>query len=544
MANKENNHSKYLLTAILAAILGIILGASYQQNFVKGVDSPFPSLSLQGEQKVDRILKIVKNNYVDKVNTDSLENLAIDEILGSLDPHSVYLPPTVAKIQNESLEGNFEGIGIEYYVVNDTLFVTHVIPDGPSFKAGLLKGDRIISVDGENLPNGGLLSENTINKLRGKKGSKVLVSVLRNNLSVPKKLEIIRDKIMVSSIDAAFMMKPSIGFVKISRFGANTEEDFSAELLKLQAKGMQSLILDFRGNGGGYLNAATALADQFLPDGKLIVFTKGLHEQRTDYHSTVNGAFEKGKLVVLIDEGTASASEIFAGAMQDLDRATIIGRRSFGKGLVQQQFAFGDGSAMNLTIARYYTPSGRSIQKSYSKGFDAYHEEVNHRFEHGEYSSLDSALKDSVFSSYNHPYKTTSGRIVYGGGGIMPDIFIPIDKAMHNRFFQEISSQMLIPDYVYGTLTRRFNLKNYLSADEFVNKYTFNDQDYQKFIAFCKAKKITISKKEVLEAKPLIVRLIKGILARYYFDEEGFYKVYNQNDQYIIKAIEKIKNPI
>jgi carboxyl-terminal processing protease len=534
MANKENNHSKYLLTAILAAIFGIILGASYQQNFVRGDDSPYPSLSLQGKQKVDRILKIVKNNYVDKVNTDSLENFAINEILSSLDPHSVYLPPIAAKTQSESLEGNFEGIGIEYYVVNDTLLVTHVRADGPSFKAG---------VDGENSPNGSLLSENTINKLRGKKGSKVLVSVLRNNLPVPKKLEIIRDKIIVSSIDAAFMMLPKIGFIKVSKFGANTEEDFSAELLKLQAKGMESLILDFRGNGGGYLNAATALADQFLPEGKLIVYTKGLHEQRTDYHATLNGAFEKGKLVVLIDEGTASASEIFAGAMQDLDRATIIGRRSFGKGLVQQQFTFADGSAMNLTIARYYTPSGRSIQKSYSKGFDAYHEEINHRFEHGEYSTLDSALKDSVFSSYTHQYKTTSGRIVYGGGGIMPDIFIPVDRAVNNAFYQSISSQTVIPDYVYGTLTRRFNLKKYASADEFVNKYIFNDQDFQQFLSFCEAKKITIAKKEVLTAKPLIIRQIKALLARYYFNEEGFYKVFNQSDHYIIEAIEKIKNP-
>jgi carboxyl-terminal processing protease len=543
MANKDNNHSKYFLTGILAAIFGLVLGASYQQNFVLGDDSPFPSLSLQRNQKVDKILKIVKNNYVDKVNSDSLENLAINEILGSLDPHSIYLPPVEAKSQSESLDGNFEGIGIEYYVINDTLFVTHVRADGPSFKAGLLKGDRIISVESENLPPTKLLSENTIKKLRGKKGSKVFVSILRNNLLVPMKLEIVRDKIIVSSIDAAFMMKPSIGFIKISKFGANTEEDFSAELVKLQAKGMQSLILDFRGNGGGYLNAATALADQFLPDGKLIVYTKGLHEQRTDYHATVNGAFEKGKLVVLIDEGTASASEIFAGAMQDLDRATIIGRRSFGKGLVQQQFTFGDGSAMNLTIARYYTPSGRSIQKSYSKGFDAYHEEINHRFEHGEYSSLDSALKDSVFSSYTHQYKTTLGRIVYGGGGIMPDIFIPIDKAVNNSFYLAISSQTVIPDYVYGTLTRHFNLKNYASVDEFVNKYTFNDQDFQQFLSFCEAKKITIAKKEVLAAKPLIIRQIKALLARYYFNEEGFYKVYNQNDYYIIKAIEKIKNP-
>ncbi len=460
MSDSKNNNSKYFITAIIAVIFGLLLGANYQQNFVKG-DANFPSLSIHGNEKLDRILKIVKNNYVDNVNTDSLENLAIDEILGSLDPHSIYLPPIEAKTQNESLEGNFEGIGIEYYVINDTLFVTHVREHGPSFKAGLLKGDRIIGVNGGDLKEKGLLSENIIKKLRGKKGSKVIVSVLRNNSLIAKQFEITRDKIIVSSIDAAFMMKPTVGFIKISKFGSNTEEDFVVELNKLQKNGMQSLILDLRGNGGGYLNSATALADQFLPDGKLIVYTKGSHEPRTDYLATTEGAFEKGKLMVLIDEGTASASEILAGALQDLDRGVIIGRRSFGKGLVQEQFGFGDGSAMNLTIARYYTPSGRSIQKSYSKGTAAYHDEINHRFEHGEYSSLDSALKDSTFSSYTHQYKTSSGRIVYGGGGIMPDIFIPLDTTNITSFYQNLSRQSIIPEYVYGNLIRSFDLKKF-----------------------------------------------------------------------------------
>ncbi|RZM00127.1 MAG: PDZ domain-containing protein, partial [Pedobacter sp.] len=365
----------------------------------------------------------------------------------------LYLPPALAQEQTENLEGNFEGIGIEYYLLSDTLFVTHVRNNGPSEKAGIMKGDRIIAVNGESLPGKGLLANNIVSKLKGKKGSKVEVSVLRGFNADPFKIQIVRDRIIVSSIDVAYLINPTTGFVKISKFGASTDEDFVDELTRLEKKGMKNLILDLRGNGGGYLNSATSLADQFLEDGKLIVYTKGLHEPRTDYNATNDGLFEKGKLIVLIDEGTASASEVVAGAVQDLDRGVIVGRRSFGKGLVQEQFAFDDGSAMNLTVARYYTPSGRSIQKSYDKGTKEYKEELNKRLIKGEYTSLDSVYADSTFLQPSLKFKTAKGRVVYGGGGIMPDHFIPIDTSHYTSFYKKLNNSSLLQEFVYRNLS-------------------------------------------------------------------------------------------
>ncbi len=543
MSDTKNHTLKYFILALIAVLFGFFLGANYQQKVFNGQINGLPSISFNGKEKLDRILNVVKNNYVDSVNTDSLQDLAINDILSSLDPHSVYLPPVEAKSQNETLEGNFDGIGIEYYMVNDTLFVTQVRKDGPSYKAGLLKGDKIIAVNGKALNGNGLLTDNVVDKLRGEKGSKVKVSILRKGIPKPQQFEIVRDRIVVSSIDAAFLMKPDIGFIKISKFGANTDEDFISELTKLQDKGMKSLILDLRGNGGGYLNAATALADQFLSDGKLIVYTEGLHEPRTDYKASAEGNFERGKLMVLIDEGTASASEILTGALQDLDRAVIIGRRSFGKGLVQEQFGFGDGSAMNLTIARYYTPSGRSIQKSYARGTTAYRDELNHRFEHGEYSSLDSALTDSTFNSNAHPYKTSGGRTVYGGGGILPDVFIPLDTSRITKSYENMNRKALIPEYVYSRLINQIAISSFKDAEDFAGHYSFTERDFKNFLFYCEKNKTEVNPKEAQVSRPLIINQIKALLARYYFNEEGFYRVYNQHDDYIKKAVEYIKKP-
>ncbi|MBD3749849.1 MAG: S41 family peptidase [Sphingobacteriales bacterium] len=544
MYNAKSQFLKYFFVVVIATVFGVIVGAAYQQSILDFQDSNFSSFSLQGQSKLDKILKIVKNNYVDSVNTDSLQELAIADILNSLDPHSVYLPPQAAENQNEMLEGNFDGIGIEYYVLNDTLFVTHVRPDGPSFKAGLWRGDKIIAVNGEVMNGNALLTNNIINKLRGKRGSKVEVSVIRKGLLSPKKFDIVRDRIMVSSIDAAFLIKEDIGFIKISKFGANTDEDFSEALDKLQQKGMKSLILDLRGNGGGYLSAATAIADQFLPDGKLIVYTQGLHEPRTEYKASADGTFEKGKLVVLIDEGTASASEIVTGALQDLDRATIVGRRSFGKGLVQEQFGFGDGSAMNLTIARYYTPAGRSIQKSYKGGFDAYRDEINHRYEHGDYLSLDSALNDSVFAYHEKVYRTSKGRPVFAGGGIMPDIFVPLDTANITPFFEKVAQNSCIPDFVYGKLINEPHLSQYKTAEDFAEHYHLSESDFQAFVKFCKTKGIKqLDYKEIKISKPLIRNEIEALLGRFYFEEEGFYRISNQQDDFVKKALKELRNP-
>ncbi|WP_017257085.1 S41 family peptidase [Pedobacter arcticus] len=539
MSSTPKSNFTYFIIALIAAFFGVILGATYEQNRSINSNSAFPSFAFNSSQKLDKILKVIKTNYVDSVNTDSLQSLAIEEILSGLDPHTIYLPPVQAKSQNENLEGNFEGIGIEYYVLNDTLLVTSVRENGPSEKAGLLKGDRIIAVNGENMV---VKSDRDfiVNKLRGKKGSKLNVSVLRFGFNKPISLDIERGRIVVSSVDVAYLIKPEIGFIKITRFGANTAEDFSNELNALQKKGMKSLILDLRGNGGGYLSAATALADQFLGDNQLIVYTQGLHEPRTDYKSTSDGMFEKGRLIILIDEGTASASEILAGAIQDLDRGLVIGRRSFGKGLVQEQFGFGDGSAMNLTIARYYTPSGRSIQKSYSKGIKAYKDELNQRYEHGDYSSLDSALKDSIFLSQQKKFKTLKGRTVYGGGGIMPDIFVALDTSKFTDTYQQINASGLVSQYVYGKLTNSVNTSRFKTIDGFKNGYRFTDADYNGFLNYCSVKKVKVDKAQALVSKPLIVSQIKSILARYYFGEEGFYSIYTQNDDFVNTALTKL----
>lgn len=541
MSNKSNS-SKYFILIAVAVFFGMVLGATYQHNKENGLMKILPSLSLNKTEKVAKILKVIKNNYVDSVNTDSLEELAINDILNSLDPHTVYLPPIQAKNQNESLEGNFEGIGVEYYILNDTLFVTHVRKDGPSYKSGLKKGDKIIEVNQEALNTKGLLSENIVNKLRGKRGSTVNVTVKREGIKKNIFFDILRDKITISSIDAAFLLTKEIGYIKISRFGANTDSEFEQDLTKLKKAGITNLILDLRGNGGGYLSAATSIADQFLPNDKLIVFTKGLHEPRTDYTATANGIFESGKLIILVDEGTASASEIVAGAIQDLDRGTIIGRRSFGKGLVQEQFAFDDGSAMNLTIARYYTPSGRSIQKSYANGKDAYYEEINNRYNHGDYSSLDSTLKDTLFIKATK-FKTAKGRTVYSGGGILPDIFIPLDTTMVTPFFKNVIAKGLVNDYVYNQLTKKIKPSNYANAADFVNQFNLSAQDYNLFLKYCTNKKLEVNLKNATISRQVISTQIKALLAKYYFGDEGFYRTINTADDFVLKAIQKIKNP-
>ncbi len=498
---------------LLILFLGFFLGTQFS---IDKNGNGVIALDFSKSNKVNRILNLIRKNYVDSVNIDSMENLAIHEILKNLDPHSLYLPPVQAKAQTENLEGNFEGIGIEYYLLSDTLFVTQVRPQGPAEKAGLQKGDKIIAVNGEYVTGKGLLAENVISKLRGKKGSRVKVTVIRNSKGNIQELEIVRDRIIVSSIDVAYLMNKQTGFIKISKFGANTDEDFIAEL---------------------YLTSATALADQFLPDGKLIVYTKGLHEPRTDYLATTDGLFEKGQLVVLIDEGTASASEVVAGAIQDLDRGYIIGRRSFGKGLVQEQFSFEDGSAMNLTVARYFTPSGRSIQKSYDKGVADYKEELKKRFDRGEYVSIDSALKDSAFVKSNKPYKTEKGRLVYGGGGIMPDYFVPLDTSYYTELYKQVSEASILQEFVYRNLIHS-EILPYKNAYEFSQNYKLSDASIKSLMRFIKQRNIKAKQEEIAKAIPKFKKDIKAILARYYFQEEGFYQVVNNQEPYVSKALE------
>jgi carboxyl-terminal processing protease len=335
------------------------------------------------------------------------------------------------------------------------------------------------------------------------------------------------------------MLSAQSAYIKISKFGARTDEDFHASLMSLKKQGMKNLVLDLRDNGGGYLNSATALADEFLGDQELIVYTQGLHEPRTDYFASSKGDFENGKLVVLIDENTASASEIIAGAVQDLERGTIIGRRSFGKGLVQEQFDFGDGSALNLTIARYYTASGRSIQKSYKKGNDAYYSEVRERYRNGELSSDGKALSDSLYNK-SKTFTTKSGKVLYGGGGIMPDIYIPVDTTGYSDLYYELSGSGVLNDVLYNHLLKQNKI--YQSTEEIIKNFRLSETDIKKIIQFAAKRNVKASESQITSSRKEIETQLRALLARYYFGDEGFYKVLNSGDQAISKSLEVMKD--
>lgn len=536
---KSGTKKNILIAAGYSVVLiaGLILGPKLvreNQNSRNGSFLPF-GLSNRAA-KVEQVIQIINENYVDSVKLDTVQDIAIQELLKQLDPHSAYLAPEEAQLMSDDLQGNFNGIGIEYYIINDTLLVTSVNPGGPAFRAGLKHGDKILAINKKAVSGIRITSGKIVEQIRGKKGSSVELLVKRD--TVNKNFNVLRDRIVVSSIDASYMLADQTGYVKISKFGAQTDEDFHASVLKLKKQGMKNLILDLRDNGGGYLNSATALADEFLRDKELIVYTKGLHEPRTDYFASSKGEFENGKLVILIDENTASASEIVAGAVQDLERGTIIGRRSFGKGLVQEQFDFGDGSALNLTIARYYTASGRSIQKSYKKGNQAYYSEVNDRLKNGELSSDGKGLSDSLFNK-NKSYTTKSGKLVYGGGGIMPDIFIPVDTSGYTELYSTLTIKGVLNEMLYNHLVR--NNKKFNSAEEIIRNFVLSDQDIKKIIQIASARKIKTDLTQLKTSRDEIETQLKALFARYHFGEEGYYKALNSGDQAISRSLEVFK---
>ena len=518
-------------------IAGMVLGPKFageNDNTRNGSFLPF-GLGDRSD-KIEKILRTIDENYVDSVAVDTLQDKAIEEIVGQLDPHTTYLEPTEAKLLTEDLEGNFNGIGIEYYLLNDTILVTSVTAGGPASKAGLLRGDQIIKINNIKSAGKSINPMQVVQNIRGKTGTSVRLAIKRGKEI--KTIDVVRDKITISSIDASYMLNDETGYVKISRFGDQTDEDFIATLQKLQKRGLKNLVLDLRQNGGGYLNSATELADQFLGNKKLIVYTEGLHEPRTDYYATEQGRFEKGKLIVLIDENSASASEIVAGAVQDLDRGTIIGRRSFGKGLVQEQFDFGDGSALNLTVARYYTPSGRSIQKSYKNGTDSYYAEIDSRMKNGELSSDGKHLSDTVYDR-NHTYVTKSGKVVYGGGGIMPDIYVPIDTTGYTPYYYELSAKGVLNDFVFKHLAP--HQTGYKNVNQLIENFKLPDSDYSKIKQMAVSRDIRGNDRQASLSRKLVESDLKALLARYYFGDEGFYKVLNAEDRVIARSIEVLK---
>ena len=528
-----------LVAAGYAVVLvaGLLLGPKFageDRNSRNGSFLPFGLGNRAG--KVEQVIRIINDNYVDSVKIDTVQNMAIHEILSHLDPHSAYLAPTEARLLAEDLEGNFNGIGIEYYILNDTLLITSVNPGGPASKAGLKHGDKILAINRKPVSGIRITAKTVVDKIRGKNGTAVELLVKRDTLK--KNFSVLRERIVVSSIDAAYMLNPQSGYIKISKFGAQTDDDFLAQLQKLQKLGMKNLVLDLRDNGGGYLSAATGLADEFLGDNELIVYTEGLHEPRTDYFASSKGNFEQGKLVVLIDENTASASEIVAGAVQDLERGTIVGRRSFGKGLVQEQFDFGDGSALNLTIARYYTASGRSIQKSYKKGNDAYYSEVGERYKNGELASDGKSLSDTLYDK-RKTFTTKSGKLLYGGGGIMPDIYVPVDTSGYTDVYYALSGKGVMNDMVFNYLVKA-NPK-YTSSEEILKNFKLSDQDLKKIVQLAAVKNIKTNEKQIELSRREIETQLKALFARYYFGDEGYYKALNSGDQAIVRSLEALK---
>ncbi len=492
--------------------------------------------------KYGRVMQLIQNYYVDTTNINKLTEDAISEVLSELDPHSVYISKEEVEEMNEPLEGSFEGIGISFNILRDTLLVVTTIPGGPSEKVGLMPGDRILYVDNKLIAGTGLKNSDVMTMLRGEKGTRVDLRVLRTNEPGLLDFSIIRDKIPINSLDASYMLDDKTGYVKLNRFSATTTDEFSEAIKGLKKDpGFKNLILDLRGNGGGYLKAAIGLADQFLGAYQLVVYTQGIHESRKDYRASSLGQFEDGRLVVLIDEGSASASEIVSGAIQDWDRGLIIGRRSFGKGLVQQPFPLNDGSVIRLTTAHYYTPSGRCIQKPYDKGIEAYQNDYLNRLENGELFS-----KDSIHQDKDQVYQTLKNkRTVYGGGGIMPDIFVPLDTSSYYQYYNLLNRKNILYTKTldYLVANREGLASKYKSFEAFRDNFEVNDDLVNGMIDEAEKEGIKRDEKGIDFARPLIKKLVKALLARDLFDPGCYYRIMNQDENIIKRALEVIENP-
>jgi carboxyl-terminal processing protease len=490
--------------------------------------------------KFGKVLEWIDKYYVDSVNQEVLVEHAITDLLKELDPHSSYLTKKEVEELNEPLQGNFEGIGVSFNILNDTVYIISPISGGPSDRVGIMPGDRIIRVDGNNVAGIGITNDKVFAMLRGKKGSKVTVSVQRKNVASLIDFEIIRDKIPIFSIDASYPVDDDIGYIKINRFSMTTMDEFNQALLKLKSHNVKNIIIDLTGNGGGYLEVAISLADQFLDAGKLILFTEGVNSPKKDYYATREGAFEKGHLIIMIDEGSASASEILAGAIQDWDRGIIVGRRSYGKGLVQKPLLLPDQSMIRLTVAKYYTPTGRLIQKPYQMDREDYDKEVFTRYMHGEM-----AHKDSIHLADSLKYYTLKNtRLVYGGGGIMPDYFVSIDTSFYSEYYRQLLSRGTINQFVleYVDRNRQDLLKQYPSFGNFMGDIEIGEKLMPRLIQYAESNGIPEKKSDLSISREQIERLLKAYIARDLWSANEFYQVSNEKDPKFETAVTILKN--
>ncbi len=486
-------------------------------------------------QKLGTTLYLIENFYVDTANMDKVTEDAIIAALKELDPHSAYISKKDVEKANEPLVGSFEGIGVTYQLIRDTITVISPTAGGPSEKVGIMAGDQFIKIDGEEAFGKKIDNEYVQKRLRGKKGTKVTVGVKRGNDKELIDFEIVRDKIPLNSINAAYMLDKHVGYIKLDRFAQESTKEFKEAFAKLEAQGMESLVFDLRGNTGGYLNTAIELVDQFLAEDKLIVFTEGLRSPRQEWRSKASGLYTTGKLVILIDEGSASASEILSGAIQDHDRGVVIGRRSFGKGLVQRPFNLPDGAQIRLTTSRYHTPSGRCIQRPYEKGAEDYHKEMAKRLEHGEYFHADSIhFPDSL------KYKTDGGRTVYGGGGIMPDIFIPVDTAYNSKLYTNLVRKGALNRFTTDyALKHRDDIKSQYTDFKHFNKgFTVTDDLVEGLRKAADDAKVEWNDEQFKHSEKFILLQMKALIARNVWETQQYYEVMASVDTGIQKALE------
>ncbi len=527
---KSGNKSSYIwlpLAIAVSVVVGIFVGNRFSNQ----------KTTSEYDRKLNTILNLIASDYVDTVNINDLVELSIPQILSNLDPHTVYFSAKDLKAADEELNGSFSGIGISFQIMNDTVGVVEVLPGGPSEKVGIQAGDRIVSINDTTFVGASVNINSVSSKLRGIKGSKVKLGIKRSNTSKVLSFMVTRDDISVKSVDTYYLIDKTTGYVKVNQFGRNTYDEFINALSSLKQEGAKRYIIDLRGNGGGYMEMAILMVNEFLPENQLIVYTKG-RDKKDDSQvwSDGNGSFQDAELVVLIDEYSASASEIFSGAIQDNDRGLIVGCRSFGKGLVQKQFMLPDSSAIRMTIARYYTPSGRCIQKDYKKGEEAYEAELLNRYNNGELYS-----KDSIKIDKSQIYKTSQGRTVYGGGGIVPDIFVPKDTTGITSYYIKVLNAGLFQQFAFKYVDiNRAALKKMKDYKQFLRMLPPDEELLNDFVQYASQKDVPARWYYINQSRDLILSELKALIARDVFGNSAFYPILNRNDKTIFAALKAL----